>query len=78
MSAVLPLVVWSDKLVLLVHWVLVNRHVFVGFIFFPFPLATDVDADNYDEKQDNAENPSTNSKRKRSILKEICKIQLVL
>ena len=61
MSAVLPLVVWSDKLVLLVHGVLVYRHVFVGFPFFPFPLASDVDADNYYEEQDKTENPSTNS-----------------
>ena len=60
-NAVLPLEVWPDKHVLMVHWILVDHHVFLGFPFFPFPLASDVDADNYDEEQNNTENSSTHS-----------------
>ena len=76
MGAMLPLIVWSNKLILLVHWVFVNFHDLIGLPIFLFLLAGDVDADSHNEEQDDRENPSTSGERQNNILGRIYKILL--
>ena len=76
MGAILPLIVWSNKLILLVHWVFVHCHVLVGLPIFPFLLVGDKDAASHNEEQDDREKPSTSGHSHDRILRGICKILL--
>ena len=51
MSAILPLIVWSNKLILLVHWVLVHCHVLLSLCL----LFLGAFADYADDERNNKE-----------------------